>query len=90
MYPDKGDTVASLAKQINMDADKYKLWLKAEEGTTLPGSAQTPLTDCDNFSVRNEVFIGVANMNPLANFATGKMPQQIGRELKGKGFESYD
>ena len=53
--PEKGDTIADLARAIGLNPADYRRWLTFGTGTSLPTSATQPLTGCDKFEIPNTV-----------------------------------
>lgn len=81
-----GDKVSDLAPKINMDPDKFVLWLKVEDGKARPKTIDEGLAEDRTFSVPNVVFVGVGEMNFFARGFTGSTPGKVAQILQKKGF----
>jgi RHS repeat-associated protein len=60
--PQSGDTVASLATQLSLNANEYQLWLKPSGPTQMPASANTPINGCSQFLVPNTCYIDLGQL----------------------------
>jgi RHS repeat-associated protein len=58
-YPDNGDTIRGLARQIALNPSEWTKWLVRESTITKNIGLDTPLTGCDIFSVPNTAYLDV-------------------------------
>jgi RHS repeat-associated protein len=60
-FAEKGDTIRGLARKIGLNASEYRKWLKPEVVVTKPYDLDTPLSDCDLFTIPNTAYIDVSD-----------------------------
>jgi len=86
---EKGDTVDDLAKLVNLDPERYDIWLRPLLKGKLPESTTEPITEANNckFSIPNTVFVGVGEMSSFARWATGNVPEDVKGILKRAGYK---
>jgi len=89
--PEKGDTVADLAKIIGFDDKDYRKWLKPVGPSRVPSSATATITGCSQFSIPNTVFIEFGKIFRLLD-GWGPIPKwrtslnALAQSYRGDGF----
>ena len=97
---EKGDTVATLGKMINLDDSDFTSWLHPVNGGKMPTSASESVPSCQ-YTIPNVIYIefgdygatGGGIFTYLGNRFYGPIPAwrnaltDMGKEYKGKGFK---
>ena len=63
--PENGDTIADLAQMIHFDTKDYKQWLRPVGPTSMPASANTPITSCSQFTIPNTIYIDLGQASTI-------------------------
>jgi RHS repeat-associated protein len=83
---DCGDTVATLAAIIKLNANEYTKWLQPAAGTAMPASSSTVLPSGMQFTVPNTFVIGVG-YGGIATTILARWQMQVTFVLEKRGFD---